>query len=612
MSRGEPRPERSMSNARDDIRIEVQDAEAPPAGRTTVLQGLGVSAGIAIGPAYLYTRAAFTVEHRELAEEDVEGELSSFEYAVSRAEHDLGKITALAREKLGAESVQIFEAQLMMLRDEALHDEVVYRIRTERCNAAYAVTAVMSTHRQRIEASESEYLRDRVHDLQDIQDRLVMHLQREKHLAAIDTATIVVAENLTAADLLIFSRRGLLGCALDRGGATSHVSIMARALGIPAVVSLHGITAAVEPEDHLIIDGIEGRVILNPDEVTLARYQTRQVRYRRLIQEQKSLAPLPAETLDHHRVRLRANIELLEELEVMEEHGAEGVGLLRTEVLLLMKGEITFDEERQFEEYKQVVQAATPHLTTFRLLDLGGDKMLPVAHRESNPFLGWRGIRVLLDKPEILLPQLRAVLRASAYGPSRLLLPMVTNLGEPHRFRAFLEAVKQDLRREGHAFDEAVALGIMVEVPAVALMADLFAKEVDFFSLGTNDLTQYTLAVDRGNDLVAELFHEIHPAVLRLIKRTIDAGEKQGIPVSLCGEVGGNPRMAPIWIGLGLTELSASPSYLPEVKRVIRAIKRTEAVELAARALCARDAHEVAAMLDAWLEEHGCNLDRFL
>ena len=605
-----------MGNTQD-FHVESDDRD-PPAGASAprvpmTLQGLGVSPGIAIGPVYLYARAAFTVEHRVLAEEEIEKEAERFEWAVEKAEQDLGKILALAREKLGDESVQIFEAQLLMLRDEVMYQEVMHRIHGERCNADYAVMVIMTMHRQRMEASTSEYLRDRAHDLLDVQERLIMHLRRGKHLAAIDPATIVVSENLTAADLLIFSRRGILGCALDQGGATSHVSIMARALSIPAIVSLHGLTDVVQPDDLLIVDGIAGNVIVNPDEATLATYRTRQKRYNRLVQEHKQLAHLPAETLDHHRVRLTANVEFLEELNVLHEYGADGIGLLRTEMLLLMHDAgIGLDEEMQFESYKRVAEAASPNPTTFRLLDLGGGKMLPVAHREHNPFLGWRGIRVLFDRPEILVPQVRAILRASAFGPARLLIPMITNLSELHRFKTILADIKQNLRQEGHAFDEQIPLGIMVEVPAVALMSDVFAQEVDFFSLGTNDLTQYTLAVDRGNDLVADLYHETHPGVLRLIKRTISAGNKHGIDVSLCGEMGGDPRVAPILVGMGIHEISASPSYLPEVKRIVRTINRSDAVKLATRALLAKDAAEVRTLLDQWLEDQGCTIDQIM
>lgn len=584
----------------------------PATMKTHVLHGIGVSPGIAIAPAYLYARTAFSVEQREIAPEAVEDELDRFEGAVLKSERDLRKVYELAREKLGEESAQIFEALMLILRDEALYQAVVDAIRKERHNADYSVMQVMTQHRQRMEASDNEYLRDRAQDLLDVQNRIITHLRRGKYLSAIEHGTIVVSENLTAADLLLFSRRGIFGAALDHGGATSHVSIMARALGIPAVVSLHSITHVVQDADVVIIDGSAGRVIVNPDEETLTTYRTREERYRRLIQEQKQLAPLAAETLDRHRVCLRANVEFMEELDVWDDYGPEGIGLLRTEVFLLMKGQMTLDEDQQFLSFKQVVQAVAPETTTFRLLDLGGDKMLPVAHRENNPFLGWRGIRILLDKPELLIPQVRALLRASAYGPMRLLVPMVTTIEEVRRFRKILASVKRDLTREGYPFDDAIPLGIMVEVPAVALMADQFASEVDFLSIGTNDLTQYTLAVDRGNDLVADLYHEVHPAILALIKHTIEAGNRHGIPVGLCGEMGGKPRVVPILVGLGIHELSASPSYLPEVKRVIRAMKFSEAKALAGRALEASDAREVAALLNAWFEEHADEFDYLL
>ncbi len=600
-----------MRNDENNIDLDLQEAAPQTADADEArrrMQGVGVSPGVAIGPAYVYARHAFIVEHREIALDDLDDEVERFEWAVSKAERELGKILELAREKLGEESAAIFEAQMMMLRDEALYQAVVDCIRLQRCSADYAVMQVMTQHRQRMEASESEYLRERAHDLLDVQDRIITHLRRGKHLSAIEPETIVVAENLTAADIVLFSRRGILGCALDHGGATSHVSIMARALGVPAVVSLHGITDVVQSGDTVILDGLEGRVFVNPDEETLAAYRLRQERYRRLVQEQKQLAPLPAETIDHHRVCLRANLEFTEELGVLATYGAEGLGLVRTEVLLLMKEQSAVDEEQQLRIYREILEAVAPQVSTFRLLDLGGDKMLPVAHREFNPFLGWRGLRILLDKPDVLVPQLRALLQAGVHGPMRILVPMVTTLAEVHRFKDIVAGIKGELRREGRAYADEVPLGIMVEVPSVALMAERFAAEVDFFSLGTNDLTQYTLAVDRGNDLVSGLFQELHPSVLGLIKRTIDAGKKQGIPVSLCGEMGGDPRATPILVGLGLDEISASPTYLPEVKRVVRAMKLSEAQALARRALTARNAEEVVSMIDAWLEEHHCGL----
>ena len=574
-------------------------------------EGIGVAPGIAIGPVYLYARDAFVIEQRELEAEAVEEEVERFEQAVQKAERELRKIADVAREKLGDESAGIFEAQALMLRDEALYEAVVERIRRDRCNADYAVQSVMKKHSRLMEASASEYLRERANDLFDVQERIIRRLRRGKILSRIDPNVIVVAENLTAADIILFSRRHVLGCAMDYGGPTSHVSLMARSLNLPAVVSMHGITQQAQTGDMMILDGLHGRVILNPEPKTLAVYQTKQERYQRFLQEQKHLVPLPAETLDGHSVTLRANLEFREELKLLDEYGAEGIGLFRTEILFLMQGRFSISEEEQFKLYQKIVRSVGEPGTTFRVLDLGGDKMLPMGHREQNPFLGWRGVRVLLDKHELLLPQMRAILRASAFGKVRILLPMVTNIEEVHRFKEVLEEVKASLRAEQVAFDEHIEIGVMVEVPAVALMADQFAPEVDFFSIGTNDLTQYTLAVDRGNDLVADKFQELHPALLTLIQRTIQAAHQNGIPVSVCGELAADPRATCLLVGFGIDELSMSPAYLPEVKRVIRAMKVSEGQDLAAAALEAASAQAVLDLVEQWLGSHACDVARF-
>ncbi len=573
-----------------------------------VLEGIAVSPGIAIGPAYLYTRITFEVEERRLSDEEVAEEIERFERAVARSERDLNKIILITREKLGEDSADIFEAQLLMLRDEALYEAVVDYIRREKRNAEYAVRHVMEKHRRLMETSGSEYLRERAHDLLDVEERIIRHLRRGKLLSSIDPHSIVVAENLTAADVVLFSRRGVLGCALDYGGPTSHVSIMARALGVPAVVSLHSVTEHVSTGDRLILDGIRGRVIINPTEETLAAYEVSRERYRRLLQEEKQLVPLPAETLDGHRVRLLANLELNEELGQLSEYGAEGVGLVRTEMLFLIRGSIEISEDTQYEVYRKIVQAMRPGVTTFRVFDLGGDKLLPMAHREHNPFLGWRGIRVLLDRPELLIPQLRAILRAGTHGPVRILLPMVTNLDELRAVRAQLKESVRDLIEEGYENISELPLGVMVEVPSVALQAEHFAREADFFSIGTNDLTQYVLAVDRGNDLVADLYQELHPAMLMLIRQTVTAAHNHGISVSLCGELAANPHAVPILLGLGIDELSASPVYLPGIKRVIRVMKKSEGEMLARQALEAETAREIRENLERWLEEHSCGV----
>jgi len=575
-------------------------------------RGIGVSPGIAIGPAYLYARVSFEVEQRSVDENSIEHELERFESAIKKAERDLHKIIAVTREKLGEGSATIFEAQLLILRDAAMYPEIVKYIQTHGINAGYAVQSVMGKHRQMMEASDSEYLRERANDLLDIQERIIRHLRRGRILSAVKEETIIVAENLTAADIILFSRRGILGCATDFGGPTSHVSIMARALGMPAVVSTHGATTDIRMGDMLILDGIKGELIANPDEETLEAYKLKRERYQRLLQEDKQLVKLPAETLDGHTVTLQANLELKEEIELLSEYGAQGIGLFRTEMLLLMEGRALVTEEEQFDQYQKVVEATRPGETTFRILDLGGDKLLPMGHREHNPFLGWRGIRIMLDREELLVPQLRAILRASAFGPIKILLPMITSLKEIREFRDVLSATMETLTSEGVEFDSTVAVGVMVEVPSVALMADQFAKEADFFSIGTNDLTQYVLAVDRGNDMVADIYDELHPAVLQLIKMTTVAAKKAGIPVSLCGELATNLRAVPVLLGLGVTTFSASPVYLPAIKRVVRAMKMTEGKALAKRALASEDAAEFRKVMDTWLDEHACGVSFFL
>ena len=590
----------------------MKDLPAAGTNGSSLCTGIGVSPGIAIGPAYLYARIPFEVQQRAIDPDLVGAETARFEQAIRRAERDLHKIIAVTREKLGEGSASIFEAQLLMLRDEAMYPEVISCIEQKGINAGFAVQSVMSKHRQIMEASDSEYLRERSNDLLDIQDRIIRHLRRGRILSAVDEDSIVIAENLTAADIILFSRRGILGCATDFGGPTSHVSIMARALGVPAVVSTHGATAQVATGDLVILDGIRGELLVNPDEATLERYRVKQKRYKRLLQEDKQLVGLPAETLDGHPVLLQANLELKEEIPLMAENGAQGVGLFRTEMLLLMEGRAIVTEEEQTVEYTRVVEAVAPHTTTFRILDLGGDKLLPMGHREHNPFLGWRGIRILLDKPELLVPQLRAILRASAHGSTRILLPMITRLSEVRQFKQILAETMDTLATEGVPFDRTISVGVMVEVPSVALQADLFAAEVDFFSIGTNDLTQYVLAVDRGNDLVAEIYNELHPAVLELIRMTAEAAHNVGIPVSLCGELATNLRAVPVLLGLGVDSLSASPVYLPAMKRVIRAMKRSEGKALAARALASSDPEDLRRFMDRWLEEHACGVSFFL
>lgn len=579
------------------------------------VEGIAVAPGVAIGPAYLFAAGAYQATPQSLDAEGIQAEEERFERAVVRSERELAKISLVAKEKLGDSSAGIFEAQRLMLRDSQFYDAVIAHIREQAAGSGWAVQSVLAEHRRRLEGSPSASLRERAADFLDVQNRVLRNLQQGRAVSRIDPDRVVVAENLTAADILLFSRRGVLGVVLDFGGPTSHVSIMARALSVPAVVSLHGLAEQVRPEDIVVVDGFEGTVILNPTEETRAAAEAKALRFAGLMADRDALVKEPSATADGVAVSLQANVEFREEFPLLHEFGAEGVGLFRTEMLFLTQGR-ALDEAQQFEVYRDAVVAAVPDAVTFRLLDLGGDKVLPMARREANPFLGWRGLRILLDKPDLLRPQLRAILRAAAAAPTapapRILLPMVSGMEEVRAFRQQVEAVCDALERENVPHRRDCPIGIMVEVPSVALQADTFARAVDFFSVGTNDLTQFTLAVDRGNDLVAGLYHELHPAVLSLIAMTVQAAERAGIPVSICGEVAADPRVTPLLVGLGVRTLSASPAYLTLVKRVLRAFTLDEAEDLARRALRQPDAASVRRLLDYFLACHNSDLAALL
>jgi phosphotransferase system enzyme I (PtsI) len=595
----------------------VNDTPTPPGtARPEIrVEGIGVAPGVAVGPAYLFAAGAYQARPEDMSADDVEAELERFERAVARSERELKKIAVVAHQKLGDNSAGIFDAQKLVLRDSQFYDAVVERVREHGSGAGWAVQTVLEEHRRRLEASPNAALRERAADFLDVQNRVLRNLQQGRAVSRIDPNRVVVAENLTAADVLLFSRRGVLGVVLDFGGPTSHVSIMARALGVPAVVSLHGLAEHVQPDDVLVVDGFSGTVIVNPDAETLERAERKAARFDAIAADRDALRDSPSETSDGHRVGLQANVEFREEFPLLHEYGAEGVGLFRTEMLFLTQGR-ALDEDQQYEVYRDAVVAAAPHAVTFRLLDLGGDKVLPMSRRESNPFLGWRGLRILLDKPDLLRPQLRAVLRAAAAAPHdappKVLLPMVSGIEQVRAFRRTFQAVCADLEAEGLPHRAEVPLGIMVEVPSVALQADLFARNVDFFSIGTNDLTQFTLAVDRGNDLVAGLYRELHPAVLGLVAETVRAAKAVGVPVSVCGEVAADPRVTPLLVGLGVDTLSASPAYLTLVKRVVRAFTMDEAEDLARRALRQPDADAVRRLLEYFLACHNRDLAELL
>lgn len=588
----------------DDAPTQLEPDDPSSANDEQVVEGIGVTSGIVIGTACPY-EATPEVRRWSISSDEVASEIDLLDEAVEQAERELETIRSVAEASLGEASRAIFEAQVLMLRDEELLGVIRERIREKNLSAGAAVQSVLDTHRERIEASEDAYLRDRAEDLIDLEHRLLQSLQRGRTVATIDPDSVLVTETLSAADLVRFHRHGLRGCVMAQGGATSHVSIIARALEVPTLVGVEGGIDSVPAQSPVILDGERGRLVVHPSPETLAAYRERRARREQRHRQQVQAASLPAETRDGHSILLRANVEFGEELDALDRFGADGIGLMRTEMVFLAGTDGGLTEERQADVYREAAQRSGAQGATIRLLDLGGDRLLPLGQKEANPFLGWRGIRVLLDRPDQLLrPQLRALLRANAHGSLRVLLPMVADLSEVRRVRTLLEEEATRLSDEGREHDSDLPLGVMVEVPATALRAEAFSEVVDFFSVGTNDLTQYVLAVDRGNDRVANRYEALHPAVLRLIARTVEAGGESGCPVTVCGEIAGDVEALPILLGLGVDVLSAAPPSLPSVKRVLRHLRMEEAQALADDALAAEEAQEVRQRAREWLLRH--------
>lgn len=550
-------------------------------------KGIAANGGIAIGPAYHFNRSLLVAEDKALEADELQPQLDQFEYAVERSKNELEKISALAEHKAGSQGSAIFEAQRMMLADTFVLDTIRKRIRSEKKSAAFVVDSEYNHHQHFLQTSENPLLRERADDVEDIKQRLLRHLlEKQKWISKLDHPAIVVAEFLTPADTILFSRQELLGFAIDGAGATSHVAILARSIGLPAIVGLHGAAAHVETDDIIILDGDRGELFVTPDDDTLARYRERLIE----LQSQKKIfaakakeSEFPVKTTDGRKIVINMNMELISDAAIEEAElvsrikgkTVRGLGLLRTEHFLSAYDEIPSETE-QTRIYSDLAHRFHPSPITIRTFDIGGDKFIGGGFREKNPFLGWRGIRISLDQPETHVEQLRAILRSSAGHNVKLLFPMVTNVDELERALHYLEEAKQELRQAGEEFDEHIPVGVMVEVPAAALHAPAFAARCDFLSIGSNDLTQYTLAVDRGNEFVAHLFDELHPAVLRLIGMTVRAAHARKKPVSLCGEMAGKPIALPFIIGMGIDELSVAPNRVRMISGLIRKLKYSE------------------------------------
>ncbi|HPR56403.1 MAG TPA: phosphoenolpyruvate--protein phosphotransferase [Deltaproteobacteria bacterium] len=542
-----------------------------------ILHGVPASAGIAIGQAVVIdTRKIERYPKLRISEDRVEDELGRFENALLLSQKQIAEaIRTLESHHVIKEHTLILETHLLMLKDPALVDRVRQLITEDFINAEWALKLALQEIEQAIEAIEDEYIRSRVTDTSFVGERLLRNLIGKTtsgfHLAE---NSIIVAHDLSPADTAMLNKSMVLGFATDVGGLTSHTAIIAHSLEIPAVVGLENASSLVNPGDSLILDGISGVVIVNPSESQILEYQNRARSYLSLELKLKEKAKEPAITKDGKYIKVKGNLEFKEEVRTVLDHGAEGVGLYRTEFLYLIRREIP-SEQDHFEAYRSVVETVSPYNTVIRTLDLGGDKFYSALSKtinERNPVMGLRAIRLCLKEVDIFRTQLRGILRASHYGNTSIMFPMISGMEELTRSQEILEETKMSLRAEGIPFDENIRVGIMVEVPSAAVIADLLAKEVDFFSLGTNDLIQYSLAIDRGNEYVNYLYEPLHPAVLRLIQFTVDAAHNAGIPVSMCGEMAGREIYTPILLGMGIDSLSTNAFAISHVKEMARKI----------------------------------------
>lgn len=571
-----------------------------PKDKSNIYKGLPAAPGITIAPAYLFKKEKESINSDTI--ENVEEAITILEESLESSRRELKKVFGLAIDKLGEKRAAIFEAQIMILDDPILIDTIKKRIRQEKRTSEYIVYDEISKYQRLMDQVNEPYMKERSQDIDDIKNRIIRNIKKKKWKSKIINDVIVVTDNITPADTVLFSRANVKGYVTNFGGLTSHAAIVARSLHIPAVLGLHDATAKINDGDTIIVDGYRGEVVISPTDEQLTFYKKRIKNLNLYDAELSKLKDLPAETTDGRKISLLANLDLTEEIDLIVQNGANGIGLVRTEQIFEEMDQFP-SEEVQLEWYKQISENIYPDIAIIRVLDIGGDKILPVDVKEANPFLGWRGIRFLLDNRELFKTQLRAILRASIHKNIKVMLPMIASLVEVRETKKILEGCKAELKKEGHKFDNDIELGIMIEVPSAAVLAHEFAKEVSFFSIGTNDLIQYLLAVDRGNEIVSSLYQEFHPSVVRTIDFIIKEGKQNNVFVSICGEMASDQIAIPLLIGLGLDSLSVSPALIPVTKQIIRNISFEETQKLVEKCLTAVTEKDIKDILTNYFNE---------
>ncbi|MCA1056630.1 phosphoenolpyruvate--protein phosphotransferase [Rossellomorea aquimaris] len=553
---------------------------------SSILKGIAASNGIAIAKAYRLVEPDLSFEKKSV--ENAEEEVARFQAAISTSKSELEAIRDKAREELGEDKAQIFEAHLLVLSDPELLTPIEDKVKTESVNAEYALKETADMFVSMFESMDNEYMKERAADIRDVTKRVLSHLLGVQiaNPSMVTEEVIVIAEDLTPSDTAQLNREFVKGFTTDIGGRTSHSAIMARSMEIPAVVGTKSVTSTIENGDMIIVDGLNGEVHINPTPEVIEEYKKEHARYEEQKAEWAKLVNEPTVSKDGHHVELAANIGTPQDLEGVKNNGGEGVGLYRTEFLYMGRDELPTEEE-QFEAYKAVLEGMEGKPVVVRTLDIGGDKELPYLDlpKEMNPFLGYRAIRLCLDEQEIFRTQLRALLKASPYGNLKIMFPMISNLQEFREAKAILEEEKKSLQDNGTNVADEIEVGIMVEIPSTAVMADVFAKEVDFFSIGTNDLIQYTMAADRMNERISYLYQPYNPAILRLVKMVIDAAHKEGKWAGMCGEMAGDEIAVPILLGLGLDEFSMSATSILRARSQIHGLNQSEMKKLAEEVL---------------------------
>ncbi|GHV77097.1 phosphoenolpyruvate-protein phosphotransferase [Spirochaetia bacterium] len=573
------------------------------------LSGVSVSPGIVIGKHFLYRGNELQdIPRYAIVKTQIDSEWRRFLTAVLAAAADVRDLYDKAVREMSKEKAAIFEAHLMMLEDTEFQGQIKDRLFADQENIEWIVWDITRGITAKMLTSPDAYFRERAVDIADISRRLMHKLLgiKDFSLADLDEDIILVAHDLLPSEVLAMNKDRVKGIAMDMGGQTSHTAILARAFGIPAVLGLSTITKEVNAGDILALDGSAGQVIINPTKASLLRHEDALKLWRRNRNKLLAAVELPAETRDARRVSLKANIGLPEEAATVLRYGAEGIGLYRSEFLFLTSGQAA-EEEQQYQAYSTVLKAMGNKPVTIRTLDVGGDKVSPNAQPPSddkNPLLGWRAIRMCLALPDLFKTQLRAILRASVYGNVKIMFPMISGIEELEQALAIVEEAKAECRQKKQRFARKIEVGTMIEIPSAALSADILARKSDFFSIGTNDLLQYTLAVDRGNEKVSYLAQPFHPAVLRLLKQTIDAAHERGIKAAMCGELAGTPFAAPVLLGLGLDEFSMTASSIPQVKQVIRGVTFEDCRALAEKALANTSYKQTETLVKAWMAEH--------